>query len=212
MSARAIARLLCAATLGLLFILAVNCNAKSRPAIATSATSAPDEEPNEAEEPVEMSVDNMARQRSAGDPDCNGNGIQDSLDIARGFASDINRNGHIDECDPDSLVAHKALTGNRWWRFADIPDTSHFAVVHGYTPRITIRYTVPPTGASVRLSVLDSTGTQIVNLVSQTQANGPYVLQWDRTVRGQALKPGSYTFRLYVGRHRHTRTIGWANW
>lgn len=191
---------------------ASSCAARPKSSTEVRPTATQHQAAADPENPIEMTVDNMERLRSARDPDCNGNGIRDSIDIVRGFADDSNHNGEIDECDSDSLLAQRALTGERWWRFADLPDTSYFSVSHGYTPRITIRYTIPPSGAAVRLSVLDSTGSQLVNLVSQSQPNGVYVLQWDRKVRDQALKPGTYTFRLFVGRHRYSRTVGWSNW
>lgn len=48
-------------------------------------------------------------------PDCNANGVSDTIEIAEGLASDCNGNGIPDACDvgfvADSIVA--------WWRFED---------------------------------------------------------------------------------------------
>ena len=160
----------------------------------------------------EVSEEQMMRLRSARDKDCNGNGIADAIDIARGFALDTNHNGTIDECDTDSTVAHNAEIGFFWWRHADQDTGAYLSVVHGFTPRITIRYTVPKPGADVALTVQDSTGTTVVGLVRQFQANGPYIIQWDRSVRGKPLAPGTYKFRLLEANERVERTMGWANW
>ena len=160
----------------------------------------------------EMGSRDMARLYSTPVHDCNGNAVPDSVDIKEGYARDVNRNGIIDDCDPDDEVAREARSGSRWWRYADIADSSYFAVVHGSVPMITIRYTVPPSGADVYLSVVDSSGSRQVVLVDRHQDNGPYIIEWDRKVDDKPLRPGIYTFRLSVGRHRLERKMQWRNW
>ena len=57
--------------------------------------------------------------------DCNGNGIEDSVDIATGGSRDFNLNGIPDECETDarSTTPRKAVppacTPARWQRSAD---------------------------------------------------------------------------------------------
>lgn len=42
---------------------------------------------------------------SCGGLDCNGNGIEDSIDIATGFSSDANLDGVPDECQEPARIA-----------------------------------------------------------------------------------------------------------
>ena len=128
--------------------------------------------------------------------DCNGNGIPDSVDIQRGYVSDINKNGVIDECDPDKVLARRTRTGNQWWRAADVSDRVYFSVTYTTLPPVTIRYTVPPSGGAVALDLLDDAGATLGVLVRRHQENGPYIIEWDRRVKGVAVGPGEYTFRL----------------
>jgi hypothetical protein len=142
--------------------------------------------------------------------DCNGNGIPDSVDIQRGYASDINKNGRIDECDPDKAVARRARTGNQWWHAADVSDSVYFSVTYTILPPVTIRYTVPPSGGAVTLALLDSAGATLGELVHRHQENGPYIIQWDRRVKGIAVGPGEYTFRLTMTGKNRVRRLGWS--
>jgi glucose/arabinose dehydrogenase len=52
---------------------------------------------------VEAGIDNV-RLYSGNIPDCNGNGIDDALDISGGFSQDCNNNAIPDECDIEALV------------------------------------------------------------------------------------------------------------
>jgi hypothetical protein len=166
-----------------------------------------------ANEPApDLPEDELDRLRTTRVGDCNGNAIPDSVDIRAGFSQDVNHNGEIDDCDTDDEVAEQARSGGKWWRYADSPDSTYFSVTHSGVPRITIRYTVPPLGADVSLTVHDEAGAELGALVNQHQDNGPYIIQWDRKIRGQGLRPGTYTFRLFLGGKLLERKMGWRNW
>lgn len=68
--------------------------------------------------------------------DCNGNGIGDSTDIAERMEDDVNRNGIIDFCDPDSMVRMRDELPTTF------PGTSKFRVRHRQRG-VEIRYRVP---------------------------------------------------------------------
>jgi hypothetical protein len=161
--------------------------------------------------PPDLPEAQLNQLRNARVSDCNGNAIPDSIDIAEGYAQDVNHNSVIDDCDPDEAVASAARSERPWWRYSDSQDSSYFSVHHSTIPRIIIRYTVPPSGALVLLAVYDSNGHNLGMLVNHFQDNGPYTIAWDRKLAGIPLKPGIYTFRLSVGRRAMERKMAWRN-
>ncbi len=77
---------------------------------------------------------NVATQapQAVGPQDCNGNGIEDSLEIANGQAQDCNSNGRPDDCDPlDQLRTRRVASGltNPVGVFAPPGDTDRLFIV-----------------------------------------------------------------------------------
>src|SRR5262249_2421942 len=118
--------------------------------------------------------------------DCDGNGVADAIDIREGTEEDLNHNGVIDPCDPDTnLPSHPH---NQSWRARrSAADTSFFWA--GFQSRpvadggeiVAIRYTVPLEGASVRLDVFDAHGYLVATPVRTRQDAGAYESVWNRT-------------------------------
>lgn len=156
----------------------------------------------------EMTIDEAVLMYGDGRPDCNGNGIPDSVDIARGYAEDENHNGVIDDCEPDSVV-HSRIKDGSWRRAAFAVDTSFFAVRQSITV-VTIDYTVPMGGDRVRLVIKSPHGGIDVSLVDRVQESDSYEVTWTRNPGSAAFPKGEYAVELIVGRHRYERRIAWG--
>jgi flagellar hook capping protein FlgD len=148
--------------------------------------------------------------------DCDGNGVPDAVDIREGTEEDLNHNGVIDPCDPDTSLPSNP--NNQSWRaLRTAADTSFFWA--GFQNRpvadggriVAIRYTVPLEGASVRLDVFDSRGFLVATPVSTRQDAGAYESAWNRTgADGRVLPAGMYRLRLTVEAHMYLRRVRWA--
>ena len=148
--------------------------------------------------------------------DCDGNGVPDAIDIREGTEDDLNHNGVIDACDPDTALP--ANPHNQSWRaLGAAEDTSFFWVGFQHRPIedggevVAIRYTVPLEGAHVRLDVFDSRGFLVATPMNARQDAGAYESVWNRVgVDGKVLKPGIYRLRLTVDNHSYVRRVRWA--
>jgi hypothetical protein len=143
-------------------------------------------------------------------PDCDGNALPDSADIADGTADDLNHNGWIDECDADTTL-DVIRRPEAWKSWQQAADTSFFSTRHQANQTIEVRYTVPHSGAEVRLTVLSPNGGTLRRLVGSRQASGAYMLSWDkRDDHDRTVPPGRYVVRLTVGGRRYERPIRWG--
>ena len=148
--------------------------------------------------------------------DCDGNGVADAIDIREGTEEDLNHNGVIDPCDPDTNLPSNPQ--NQSWRaLRSAPDTSFFWAGFQNRPLedggriVAIRYTVPLEGASVRLDVFDARGFLVASPVRARQDGGAYESAWNRTgADGKVLPPGMYRLRLTVDGHVYFRRVRWA--
>jgi len=138
--------------------------------------------------------------------DCNGNGHRDSVDIARGYAEDLDGDLRIDGCDTvDREDSHVAS----WRRGSEGKQFS--AVQHYYTA--TIRYLVPRGGAQVSLKLFAPLGGRDSVLVrSQQQAAGSYELVWERDPLDPSTPPGEYELVLKIGSRTYSRRLGWLGY
>ena len=72
---------------------------------------------------------------------------------------------------------------------------------------MTLRYALPR-GADVRLAIFDLSGRRIRSLVSEPQAAGEHVVDWDlRDEQGRAVNASVYFARLDVEHRTLTRTL-----
>ena len=148
--------------------------------------------------------------------DCDGNGVPDAIDIREGTEEDLNRNGVIDPCDPDTNLPSNPH--NQSWRaFRNAADTSFFWAGFQNRPvddggrRVAIRYTVPLEGASVRLDVFDAHGFLVATPWNARQDAGAYESAWNLTdARGRILPAGIYRLRLTVDGRTYLRRVRWA--
>ncbi len=155
----------------------------------------------------EMTTDEAIAWATAKSIDCNGNAIPDSIDLARGYAQDEDHDGTIDLCFADSAIAESQ--DNKLWQIKT--DSSYFAVIHLFDRTILIRYTVPSDDAHVRLVLSGPPRVADTLLVNSYLPSGPYLLHWNRELRGRPAPPGEYTFTLWVGTRRYIRRMAWAN-
>jgi len=95
---------------------------------------------------------------------------------------------------------------------AALPGTpSGFALLANYpnpfNPATTISYQLPTT-AQVSLSIYNTTGQRVRDLVRQVQAAGSYSVPWDgRDDAGSTVSAGAYFYRLEAGGFRQTRRM-----
>jgi len=157
--------------------------------------------------PKEMSILELKTRRLGGiNPDCNRNGIADSLDIARRTAWDVNRNNVIDLCDSDVELAKHF---SDWKGLSSIADTSYFRAEFVPNGSVAIHYTVPPGGARVRLVVLGSDSVSTgVTIVSGWKKSGAFWIPWNR--EADHLPPGLYLLKLTVARREYVHPIQWG--
>jgi len=148
--------------------------------------------------------------------DCDGNGVADVIDIREGTEEDLNHNGVIDPCDPDTNLPSNPH--NQSWRaLRSAPDTSFFWAGFQNRPQedggeiVAIRYTVPLEGANVRLDVFDAHGYLVATPVQSRQDAGAYESAWNRAGSdGKVLPPGIYRLRLTIDGHVYMRRVRWA--
>ena len=76
-----------------------------------------------------------------------------------------------------------------------------------FNPTTSIRYQLPQ-AATVRLSVFNLLGQEVVTLVNEKQNAGYYTLQWDgRNQSGQTVASGIYLYRIEAGEFRVTKRM-----
>jgi hypothetical protein len=77
-----------------------------------------------------------------------------------------------------------------------------------FNPRTTIRYAVPSTGGSVRLTVYDLRGRKVRTLVDEEKSGGEYVAIWQgRDDSGRELGSGVYFYRMEIGDYQVERKM-----
>lgn len=64
-----------------------------------------------------------------------------------------------------------------------------------FNPTTTIEYSIPSNGTSIRLTIFDMLGREVITLVKQEQRSGVYKLNWD----ANKMASGIYYYQLKVG-------------
>jgi FlgD Ig-like domain len=140
--------------------------------------------------------------------DCDGNFIPDSLDIAEGFAVDLNHNGVPDSCEPDTTLLG-SVASQRWRD----QDTVFFSSAYLRSQSVLLRYTVPQPGAKVAIEIRSAQGDSVRLLYQGTRARGAYEEHWDRrNDEGRLVSAGPYEISLQVGKVTKTTRVRWAAW
>jgi hypothetical protein len=136
-------------------------------------------------------------------PDCDYNGIPDSLDIVAGRTEDRNHNYVDDYCD-DDVAVRKQEFSYAWRQLANQPDTIFFKLRHMSDDSVWVRYTVPESVAHVTLRVLTPSGKEVRRIVDTAQRRGPYEEVWGQDdSRGHAL-PDSVLYDLVLSVNKRT--------
>lgn len=144
--------------------------------------------------------------------DCNNNSIADSLDIASHVAADVNRNGLIDECDPDTAVRDSTLS-NTWRTNATTRAVPFFRVRHTLGGTVDIDYTVPGDTARVSLRMMGKDGRVVHSFVDGRVPGGAYSIVWRRIdAQNRVIPPGRYAISLSINGRTMTRYTAWAKW
>ena len=181
------------------------------PAIPGSVEPSNAQGPPEEPELTSTEIDERARAITT---DCNLNGIADADDLAQGFDDDVNHNGSIDFCDPDSALRRQARTDEAWRGLAATLDSSFFSARLRYRQGrngVLLRYTVPGDTKTVSLNVRDlGTSGFDTTLVDKARESGALELFWDRRIRGRNAPPSVYEFRLRVGPRAYSRRLAWV--
>lgn len=115
--------------------------------------------------------------------DCNGNGIDDALDISGGAEQDCNANGVPDSCDISggaSADANGDGVPNECEAVASpAPVRAQlFASPNPFNPRTEIRFVLAQAG-SVRLDVYDVAGRRVTTLAARDFEAGEHRMMWE---------------------------------
>ena len=139
--------------------------------------------------------------------DCDGNFIPDSLDIAGGFAVDLNHNRIPDSCEPDTMLLW-SVASQRWRD----QDSVFFSSAYLRGQSVLLRYTVPKQ-AKVRLEIRSASGDLVRLLDDGNRARGAYEEHWDRrNEEGRLVPAGEYEVQLTVGSTKRSTRVRWAAW
>lgn len=140
--------------------------------------------------------------------DCDGNFIPDSLDIAEGFAVDLNHNRVPDSCESDTTLLW-SVSSQRWRD----QDSVFFSSAYLRSQSVLLRYTVPQGGAKVAIDIRSAKGDSVRLLYQGTRARGAYEEHWDRrNDGGRLVSAGAYEISLQVGKVTKTTRVRWAAW
>lgn len=146
--------------------------------------------------------------------DCNGNGIDDAIDIAEGTEADCNSNGIPDSCDISSGASQDA-NGDGVPNECEItsspaPVRSRVAVTaipNPFNPRTEIRFVVDRSGPA-RLDVYDVAGRRVVTLADGDFAVGEHAIVWEgRNEDGRPVGSGVYLVVLRAGDDRALQKV-----
>ena len=143
-------------------------------------------------------------------PDCDSDGVPDSLDILAGRADDVNHDGVDDYCDDDPAVRSETFS-DHWKQLACLPDTVFFKARHQAGDEVWVRYTVPEGGARVSLQIAAPSGVMVKELVHGHQACGAYDYIWHQDDSwGRAVPDGTvYRLTLEMNGRSFTQTAFW---
>jgi hypothetical protein len=166
--------------------------------------------------PHESNIHLLPSRKPYSFPDCNGNAVPDSVDIAEGTEDDVNHNGILDDCDPDTNLCVRYNRNNcrdGWKGLANSPDTSYFHVAHAGNGTVIIQYTVPPGKHLIRLEAIPTDGYGATVIKTLSQSSGPYSFPWDKCdpMTHVKLPNGLYTIRLTVNDHTYDKQVRWNN-
>ena len=116
--------------------------------------------------------------------DCNGNGVDDLLDVQNGTSEDVNQNNVPDECEQITASPVPAVLS------LGPPSPNPF------NPATSVRFALPRTGL-VRLAVYDYAGRRVRTLLDGVHEAGHHDVDWrGRDDRGALVPSGTYLLRL----------------
>ena len=142
--------------------------------------------------------------------DCNDNGIADSLDLATGISTDLNRNGIADDgCERDSAMLARVRSG--WQQWISEPDTSWVTASYSHGMGVNLHYTVPRGTRQVVLTYVDLEGLPWGSRDLEPAA-GVHQYRWVPRDRHHNLRSsGRGTIHLAVDQRNYSVPIAW-NW
>jgi len=141
--------------------------------------------------------------------DCDGNGIEDSLDIASGAADDANGNWIIDACDSNETIYRETLAA-RWRGAQQVRDSVFFRAHFLEIQLVEIDYTLWAPLAHVDARVRNERGRSVATLLDAKRPCGAYTILWNRLDnQGRAVPPGRYWVELRVDDRRFRRPVQW---
>lgn len=81
----------------------------------------------------------------------------------------------------------------------------HSSYPNPFNPRVTIRFTVPPSGEETSIVIYDLSGRHVRTIFRGHLKAGEYVKDWDgRNKKGDTVSSGIYFYQIKAGRHSAT--------
>ena len=159
---------------------------------------------------IDVRFSDLTNLRTSED-DCDANEVPDSVDIARGYAHDVNRNGIIDYCERKFPPGTYDPDFPRWSSNAKAADTLALCRVFGARYGYSIQCYVPARGGDARLTVRTVDG-KVIATISDCVRAGPSHYYWAlRTSHGLLAEADSeYYFSLEHRGAEVRRAVRWG--